>query len=536
MIAGTDLTGGGASGVVTLNLDTTKVPQLNTANAFTGNQTVNGTLTATGNVSGALGNFTGGLTVGSPLAVGGAARAILSADGTSIIAARGNGVHNDFAVGFGAYPAAALPNGFFGFGNTAVGNFALSSSVSGKVNTAVGAFALSSSITDSNNTAVGSSAMLNVLGSMNTAVGSAALTSGGDRNTPLGAGALEIASSNTNHDNIAIGAFAGSGLVNGSNNIYIGANPSTNNPNESGVIRLGKPGTQTSTLIAGIRGVTTANNDAIPVVIDSNGQLGTGPLSAGGGTITAVNAGIGLTGGGTSGAVTLNVDATKVPQLNTANAFVGNQSITGNLTATGSGKFAGGIMFGDGSTQVTATLAGPQGPQGAIGPAGPGGVTVSDANNNVLGSLAGFPAINFNSTGLPNSVWVFRNGYFVNVSFSGNFQVGGFGSVIYWTGANCTGSGILQGSGITSTRFVTYSNQNNSFYVVSGSGIAPTSPVAIASQESFSSPSLPGVSNCTNVPGGQAIGFSLSSINASTTFGWNLAGNPLSVAGPIKFQ
>jgi hypothetical protein len=36
--AGTDLTGGGASGSVTLNLDTTKVPQLGTANAFTGNQ------------------------------------------------------------------------------------------------------------------------------------------------------------------------------------------------------------------------------------------------------------------------------------------------------------------------------------------------------------------------------------------------------------------------------------------------------------------------------------------------------------------
>jgi hypothetical protein len=47
IIAGTDLTGGGSSGTVTLNLDTTKVPQLGTANTFTANQTVNGKVTAT---------------------------------------------------------------------------------------------------------------------------------------------------------------------------------------------------------------------------------------------------------------------------------------------------------------------------------------------------------------------------------------------------------------------------------------------------------------------------------------------------------
>jgi hypothetical protein len=44
--AGTDLTGGGASGRVTLNLDTTKVPQLATNNTFIANQTVDGSVTA----------------------------------------------------------------------------------------------------------------------------------------------------------------------------------------------------------------------------------------------------------------------------------------------------------------------------------------------------------------------------------------------------------------------------------------------------------------------------------------------------------
>jgi hypothetical protein len=44
--AGTDLTGGGATGNITLNLDTTKVPQLATANTFIANQTVDGSVTA----------------------------------------------------------------------------------------------------------------------------------------------------------------------------------------------------------------------------------------------------------------------------------------------------------------------------------------------------------------------------------------------------------------------------------------------------------------------------------------------------------
>ena len=41
----------------------------------------------------------------------------------------------------------------------------------------------------------------------------------------------------------------------------------------------------------------------------------------GAGTITGVTAGTALTGGGTSGTVTLNVDTTKVPLLTSANTF-----------------------------------------------------------------------------------------------------------------------------------------------------------------------------------------------------------------------
>ena len=56
--AGTDLTGGGTSGNVTLNLNTAKVPQLAAANTFTANQTVNGNVTATGTVDAAVLNAT----------------------------------------------------------------------------------------------------------------------------------------------------------------------------------------------------------------------------------------------------------------------------------------------------------------------------------------------------------------------------------------------------------------------------------------------------------------------------------------------
>jgi N-acetylneuraminic acid mutarotase len=53
--AGTDLTGGGGvilGGSTTLNLDTTKVPQLGTANSFAATQTVNGNLALTGSGNG----------------------------------------------------------------------------------------------------------------------------------------------------------------------------------------------------------------------------------------------------------------------------------------------------------------------------------------------------------------------------------------------------------------------------------------------------------------------------------------------------
>lgn len=90
-------------------------------------------------------------------------------------------------------------------------------------------------------------------------------------NIALGAGALANRTTGTN--NIAIGNLAANSVAGvGSNNIHIG---STGSAGDSAVVRIGTAGTQTSFFAAGIRGVTTGSNDAIPVMIDSSGQLGT---------------------------------------------------------------------------------------------------------------------------------------------------------------------------------------------------------------------------------------------------------------------
>ena len=113
----------------------------------------------------------------------------------------------------------------------------------------------------------------NTDGDDNTAVGFNALLSNttGINNTAIGSQAL---SQNTGSTNIALGAGAGGNLTTGGANIDIG---NAGVSGESNTIRIGNNGIppQNRAFIAGIRGVTTGNANAIPVVIDSAGQLGT---------------------------------------------------------------------------------------------------------------------------------------------------------------------------------------------------------------------------------------------------------------------
>ncbi len=176
--AGTDLTGGGTSGKVTLNVNTTALnsayARLAAANTFTGNQAVNGNLSATGVVTGS------GYQIGSNLFAFGS-----NGNGNAFLGFAGNTTTtglNNTATGYGAL----FPN-TTGYSNTANGSEALPSNTTGYNNTASGYFALFSNTTAVDNTAMGVQALSNnTQGTGNTAMGVGALQSNIGDNTADG--------------------------------------------------------------------------------------------------------------------------------------------------------------------------------------------------------------------------------------------------------------------------------------------------------------------------------------------------------------
>lgn len=97
---------------------------------------------------------------------------------------------------------------------------------------------------------------------------------GNTANTAVGAEAGVALANGAN--NVLLGAGAGRFLTTGSDNIYVGFVGSGSVPalaTESATVRLGDA--QTRAFVAGVSGITTGLNDAVPVVIDSQGQLGT---------------------------------------------------------------------------------------------------------------------------------------------------------------------------------------------------------------------------------------------------------------------
>ena len=193
----------------------------------------------------------------------------------------------------------------FGAGNLA--------SSTGHFNTAIGVNSMTANTTGTRNTALGAGALNNVTtNSNNTAIGQAALAAA------------------TGNSNVAVGALAGATLHAGDNNIYIANGGS---PVESGVTRIGQPAVQTATFIAGINGVTPASGNVLPVVIDSNGQLGT--------TTTSPNPNAGFRCAG-SGYV-MGYDASGVMMCNTGVvAICAPATFTATVTSgVGTGQYAG---------------------------------------------------------------------------------------------------------------------------------------------------------------------------------------------------
>src|SRR4029450_8164125 len=141
------------------------------------------------------------------------------------------------AVGFSALAAHTT-----GIGNNAVGALALVSDIEGEANNAFGREALMNNTTGTDNIAIGDSALhLNATGTSNVAIGTVALASSkGNLNTAVGIG-------------------AGGAVTRAANVICLGAN-------------VGGANVNNTCFIGNIRGVTTINNNAIPVLIDTAGQ------------------------------------------------------------------------------------------------------------------------------------------------------------------------------------------------------------------------------------------------------------------------
>lgn len=274
--AGTGLSGGGTTGDVSLALNTAftdsryapvlhghDVSQISNAarlaaNTFTGTQTID-----TGNLDLRAGNI---MKNGVPFLHNfGTSNTFLGvAAGNMTMTGSGNTAIGSSALAFntqGNSNTATGTNALFrnttGGGNTASGHFSMNFNTTGDSNMASGYFSLSNNTTGGQNTATGVSALSgNTTGSGNTASGLAALQN------------------NNGSNNVAVGVGAGRDATTGSNNIYLGANV-LGVAGETNTMYLGKQGTQTKTVIAGIRGITTVNADAIAVMIDSTGQLGT---------------------------------------------------------------------------------------------------------------------------------------------------------------------------------------------------------------------------------------------------------------------
>jgi hypothetical protein len=182
-----------------------------------------------------------------------------TANGNSALFSNTTGDSNT-AIGSGT-----LANNTTGAANVAVGTGALSLETNGVSNTAVGTNALIANTTGFENTAIGDEALVDSNGTNNSALGHLALHANttGNFNTAVGDEALFGSNGN---NNIAIGKAAGSGIITADNAICIGSD-------------LTGANVSNSCFIGNIRGVTTTNHDAIPVLIDSAGQLGTASSS-----------------------------------------------------------------------------------------------------------------------------------------------------------------------------------------------------------------------------------------------------------------
>ena len=422
VIAGADLTGGGTSGTVTLNVDTTKVPQLASANTFTGNQTVNGNLSATGLVTGSAFN------IGSNLF------------------AYGSYANSNAFLGF------AGNTGSTGNGNTGVGVGSFLFNTTGAGNAALGVNALVNNSTGSNNSASGGGALfLNTTGGNNSASGNLALSynTTGSNNTALGYNAGPDSSHPNLSNATAIGANA---VVSASNAMVLGGTGAN-------AVNVGI-GTATPAATLDVRGtgsfsglITFASGQTFPGAGTITGVAAGTDLTGGGSSgnvtlnvdttkvVTGITAGTDLIGGGIGGVQTLSLDTTKVPQLAAANTFTGNQTVSANLSVTGNLNTA---LTVSGST-VNASVFSLNGSAFAFGSTGNHNAFLGFAGNSTTtgggNTASGYEALFSNTTGFYNTASGFE-ALQSNSTGAGNTASGVSGLQKNTTGSDNTASGF----------------------------------------------------------------------------------------------
>ena len=277
----------------------------------------------------------GGYLVLPPSGFGTPSQGFISFDGTgSTPYIQFEGVTNSFfGAGAGNFP------GISGSNNTGCGYNALSNITSGNSNCAIGRGALTSLTTGIGCVGVGDGCYNNITTSQdNVGLGTSAASNviTGNNSVIIGAQALNIAltCSNTvaigqnclaaigsSTNNIAIGQNAGSMLTaTNSNNIIIG---SLGVSGDNGVTRIGTQGTQTGCQIAGISGGTLLGAPYVPVMVATDGSLGT-------------------IGGGTDGQILIGSSATSPSWANITagtNITITNNPNAITINATGPASF-----------------------------------------------------------------------------------------------------------------------------------------------------------------------------------------------------
>jgi hypothetical protein len=174
-------------------------------------------------------------------------------------------------------------------------------------------------------------------------------------------------------------------------------------------------------------------------------------------SVVTVNPGTDLTGGGSvslGGSTTLNVDTTKVPQLSAANNFTANQTVTGNITATGTitgstvnattGYSMNGTLFAFGNSALGNALLGFAGNSTMTGNTntgvGAGALTANTSGS--TNTAVGNGALNRNTTGSGNNA-IGLSALLRNTTGSSNVGDGLEALFSNTTGGGNTGVGVL---------------------------------------------------------------------------------------------